>query len=105
SFPPTAPTRISTLSLHDALPISVVLGGRNIGDEYFSRGELDFQDVDVVSFGPIARQSTDSFTAYWNSPFAVKLSVDWRAMGPNRSEEHTSELQSRGHLVCRLLLE
>src|SRR5690625_2648605 len=25
--------------------------------------------------------------------------------GPSRSEEHTSELQSRGHLVCRLLLE
>src|SRR5690625_6198524 len=25
--------------------------------------------------------------------------------GPGRSEEHTSELQSRGHLVCRLLLE
>src|SRR5207253_9936970 len=25
--------------------------------------------------------------------------------GPPRSEEHTSELQSRGHLVCRLLLE
>src|SRR5437870_11431897 len=25
--------------------------------------------------------------------------------GPVRSEEHTSELQSRGHLVCRLLLE
>src|SRR5207253_9438284 len=25
--------------------------------------------------------------------------------GPRRSEEHTSELQSRGHLVCRLLLE
>src|SRR5437660_7447742 len=30
----------------------------------------------------------------------------WAAwMGFNRSEEHTSELQSRGHLVCRLLLE
>src|SRR5207253_8441071 len=27
------------------------------------------------------------------------------ALGRNRSEEHTSELQSRGHLVCRLLLE
>src|SRR5690625_7010959 len=26
------------------------------------------------------------------------------AVGRNRSEEHTSELQSRGHLVCRLLL-
>ena len=53
---------------------AVVLGGRNIGDEYFSRGELDFQDVDVVDFGPIARQSTDSFAAYWNSPFAVPIS-------------------------------
>src|SRR5439155_24665559 len=31
---------------------------------------------------------------------------DWPAVGrPARSEEHTSELQSRGHLVCRLLLE
>src|SRR5207253_8033034 len=28
-----------------------------------------------------------------------------RSMGTQRSEEHTSELQSRGHLVCRLLLE
>src|SRR5690625_6382182 len=28
-----------------------------------------------------------------------------KANGPPRSEEHTSELQSRGHLVCRLLLE
>src|SRR5437870_10762473 len=28
-----------------------------------------------------------------------------RRCGPVRSEEHTSELQSRGHLVCRLLLE
>src|SRR5690625_6075168 len=30
---------------------------------------------------------------------------DRLARCPNRSEEHTSELQSRGHLVCRLLLE
>src|SRR5690625_6930501 len=29
----------------------------------------------------------------------------WTFYGPERSEEHTSELQSRGHLVCRLLLE
>src|SRR5215510_16284182 len=28
-----------------------------------------------------------------------------RSSRPSRSEEHTSELQSRGHLVCRLLLE
>src|SRR5690625_5881882 len=35
-----------------------------------------------------------------NYPIAIAPS-----MGLNRSEEHTSELQSRGHLVCRLLLE
>src|SRR3989442_3982567 len=29
----------------------------------------------------------------------------WRSRSPTRSEEHTSELQSRPHLVCRLLLE
>src|SRR2546422_6516130 len=32
-------------------------------------------------------------------------SLDWRALAQIRSEEHTSELQSRLHLVCRLLLE
>jgi putative cardiolipin synthase len=54
---------------------AVVLGGRNIGDEYFSHGELDFQDVDVIAFGPVARQSTDSFAAYWNSSFAVPIAA------------------------------
>src|SRR5690625_4262794 len=35
----------------------------------------------------------------------AKLVVDLESTGALRSEEHTSELQSRGHLVCRLLLE
>ena len=53
---------------------AVVLGGRNIGDEYFGLGELDFQDVDVLGGGPIARQSSASFEAYWHSEFAVPIS-------------------------------
>jgi len=53
---------------------AVVLGGRNIGDEYFSLGELDFQDVDVLAGGPVARQSLQSFEAYWTSRFAVPIS-------------------------------
>jgi putative cardiolipin synthase len=52
----------------------VVLGGRNIGDEYFSLGELDFQDVDVLAVGPVALQSAKSFEEYWNSEFAVPVS-------------------------------
>src|SRR2546429_5188101 len=46
----------------------------------------------------------------WLSPSVAKVPVDVVATGPRvigigRSEEHTSELQSRLHLVCRLLLE
>src|SRR2546422_6653720 len=44
----------------------------------------------------------------WAATLAAPASVDWSSLpgkaGP-RSEEHTSELQSRLHLVCRLLLE
>src|SRR5690625_5720008 len=40
--------------------------------------------------------------SYWEEHFTV---VQWDQRGSGRSEEHTSELQSRGHLVCRLLLE
>src|SRR2546422_1118851 len=36
--------------------------------------------------------------------FSVGVCIPW-LYGPERSEEHTSELQSRLHLVCRLLLE
>ncbi|HUC41401.1 MAG TPA: phospholipase D family protein [Gemmatimonadales bacterium] len=53
--------------------IATILGGRNIGDEYFGVGELDFQDVDVLGAGPVARQATASFEAYWNSALAVPI--------------------------------
>src|SRR5690625_5456072 len=35
----------------------------------------------------------------------IREETERMKFGLNRSEEHTSELQSRGHLVCRLLLE
>src|SRR5439155_5595526 len=53
--------------------------------------------------GTAANVDEDLFTRSiigWAQPTARPL---WR--GSQRSEEHTSELQSRGHLVCRLLLE
>jgi len=49
---------------------AVVLGGRNIGDEYLGLGELDFQDVDVLAGGPVVHESTEIFEAYWHSAFA-----------------------------------
>src|SRR6266508_6004353 len=46
-------------------------------------------------------------TRSWTPPRAPAPAVSrrWPEGWPARSEEHTSELQSRGHLVCRLLLE
>src|SRR5687768_17800062 len=77
-FYDTATTEIYTLSLHDALPISPTFT--------------------VVAFVlkrlPVAAVVVRSAPLTATSPVTVR-----------RSEEHTSELQSRLHLVCRLLLE
>src|SRR3712207_7750645 len=74
-FNDTATTEIYTLSLHDALPICR---------------------------GPAARAVADG--AAGAARHADRRLAPGGGSGP-RSEEHTSELQSRQYLVCRLLLE
>src|SRR5690349_23511370 len=76
-FHDPAPTEIYTLSLHDALPIC---SGAEDAGEPVAQGVVELDDggerlADDVQFDAV------------------------------RSEEHTSELQSRRDLVCRLLLE
>jgi len=53
-----------------------VLGGRNIGDDYFGvDAELTFRDLDVVAVGPAAKEAGAAFDMYWNSPAAVPIAV------------------------------
>src|SRR3712207_8800701 len=80
-FNDTATTEIYTLSLHDALPICAHL---QTGGQKMARRE-----------GNIARPR--ELFERGASPRALRYVL--------RSEEHTSELQSRQYLVCRLLLE
>src|SRR3712207_9404780 len=90
-FNDTATTEIYTLSLHDALPIWGSDGEGESGEE-----------LPVVS----CRLPVES--AGWNSGrWRLSGWGSWgcRWRGICRSEEHTSELQSRQYLVCRLLLE
>src|SRR5690348_18388757 len=91
SFNDPAPTEIYTLSLHDALPIFT--GCTNRYTVYIGR-RVTLRSCRAA----ITRLSE-----------MVSASVRWdRAVAPwlaARSEEHTSELQSPVHLVCRLLLE
>src|SRR5258708_27027592 len=78
-FNDTATTEIYTLSLHDALPIFHhhvrALRGQHGRDDQLKRTLM------------------------------IELAVCVRIARTKRSEEHTSELQSPDHLVCRLLLE
>src|SRR5690348_18501948 len=77
-FKHTATTEIYTLSLHDALPIS-------------SRSRAN-----------VVRRSGLNVSHITASSCVSCVPIDFSA---SRSEEHTSELQSPVHLVCRLLLE
>ncbi|HEX7913409.1 MAG TPA: phospholipase D family protein [Paraburkholderia sp.] len=53
-----------------------IVGGRNLGDEYFSASEtLQFRDIDVLAAGPIAADISASFDDYWNSSIAYPLRV------------------------------
>src|SRR5690606_41345934 len=76
----------NTLSLHDALPIEHIAPGRLHLEFNFRLALTDF-DADQL------RSAIDR-------SLAVPLRV-----GVERSEEHTSELQSRENIVCRILLE
>src|SRR5690606_40539034 len=101
----TSPTQIYTLSLHDALPISLIrstspfvllkLTGRcpKIINNFLD--DLERQDYNF-------RRGSEENLSEVVVPcfFASKT-----AREETRSEEHTSELQSRENLVCRLLLE
>src|SRR5690625_6186763 len=52
-----------------------------------------------------ANKSSDGQVSNLQNNLLLKYPSSKKRKGAQRSEEHTSELQSRGHLVCRLLLE
>ena len=53
-----------------------IVGGRNIGDEYFgAREDFLFLDTDVLAIGPVVNEITTSFDDYWNSELAVPLAA------------------------------
>src|SRR3712207_6942602 len=91
-FNDTATTEIYTLSLHDALPIS---RAARRGDRQRAR-RPDAQPV----HRPARRRRRVRDVAR-----RARLGARGRQRRAARSEEHTSELQSRQYLVCRLLLE
>ncbi|MDM0072751.1 phospholipase D family protein [Variovorax sp. J2P1-59] len=48
-----------------------IVGGRNVGDEYYGANmEVGFQDLDVMAIGPVAREVSKEFDLFWNSASA-----------------------------------
>jgi len=53
---------------------ATIVGGRNVGDEYFGNDPaMVFVDLDVLAVGPVARDVTTAFDAYWNSDSAYPV--------------------------------
>ena len=51
-----------------------IVGGRNLGDEYFdAEPNLNFTDIDMLSVGPVAEQLGHSFDQYWNSTLSKPI--------------------------------
>lgn len=51
---------------------AVIAGGRNIGDEYMGlNADFNFHDLDVLGIGPVARQASAVFDAFWNSDWVL----------------------------------
>lgn len=64
---------------------AAVLGGRNIADAYFGVDpKLNYRDMDVFVAGPVVRQLSAGFDAYWNSRWAVSIGA---LRGPPSSKE------------------
>src|SRR5438445_5446379 len=89
----TTTTDIYTLSLHDALPI--------LNDLRYAQKSITIEGY-IFAVDRLTQDLLKELEQARGRGCSVKLIVD--GFG-SRSEEHTSELQSRQYLVCRLLLE
>jgi cardiolipin synthase C len=53
-----------------------IVGGRNIGDEYFNAdAKLNFADLDVVLIGPVVKEVSGEFDLYWNNQAAIPIAT------------------------------
>ncbi|MFA5264779.1 MAG: phospholipase D family protein [Opitutaceae bacterium] len=73
-----------------------ILGGRNIGDNYFGISEEDnFRDFDLLMAGPLVKETSAAFDMFWNSPWAIPAEALTRTpITPSESEELNRSLQT-----------
>ena len=75
---------------------AAILGGRNIGDEYFGRdASFNFQDMDAIAIGEVAADTGEAFDLFWNAELAIPVSAltqhtkaELLVDRPDRSDDH-----------------
>ncbi|MGJ7918182.1 phospholipase D family protein [Massilia sp. LXY-6] len=84
-----------------------IVGGRNIGDEYFgAAGDVMFVDLDVMAVGPAVQAVSHEFDRYWNSQSAYPISVLVGASDAKAGGILAQEVQAlRGQATARAYLE
>src|SRR5205814_4975374 len=101
-LPAQPPPDLYTLSLHDALPIcSAQASSEALSDRPLRRAGTEIRRRTVTARAPCSKW----WSAERNGRAPLTARSRLRSARAARSEEHTSELQSLRHLVCRLLLE
>ncbi|MFN7276888.1 MAG: phospholipase D family protein [Betaproteobacteria bacterium] len=91
-------TRFFTLNhrMHDKLFVAdnraVILGGRNVGNEYFGlKDRFNFYDLDVIGTGAVVRQGSTLFDSFWNSAWVTPVS----AFGLEASERELAKVRGQ----------
>ena len=86
---------------------ATIVGGRNIGNEYFSADpELAFGDMDVLAIGSVVDDISQSFDAYWNNPLSYPVELvssqeaDPEALGRARPllEAYTNQPEAQQYI-------
>lgn len=92
---------------------AAIVGGRNLGDEYFdAEPNLNFTDIDMLSVGPVAEQLGHSFDQYWNSALSKPID-EFLSSKPTakdlqntrtRLEESLDETRKQNHALYQQLM-
>ena len=90
-----------------------IVGGRNLGDEYFdAEPNLNFTDIDMLGVGPVAEQLGHSFDQYWNSALSKPID-EFLTSKPTakdlentrtRLEESLEETRKQNHALYQQLM-
>ena len=83
--------------MHNKLLIAdnraTIIGGRNVGNEYFGMSPtFNFRDLDVLGVGPVARQASAVFDRFWNSSWVLETEVLGIRVPPGELQRHRNRL-------------